>query len=167
MKMENGVIKMTDVEAFIIPNGAFKISDIVDLSVRKRVLDKLNSVASASGLEPVNPDVDKLVDLWYVSKEADSENLISYGFEIDQSTVPRAMLNYFDIHEIASLPVKWLSGLKENDSIDLVIERDIYKIESYDYKIECHITMTQLKYRYRDRGAFEKALASLAKVKYK
>ena len=160
LKMENGVIKMTDVEAFIIPNGAFKISDIVDLSVRKRVLDKLNSVASASGLEPVNPDVDKLVDLWYVSKEADSDDINSHGFAIDESTMPRINLNYFDLHEIAGLPVKWLSGLKENDSIDFVIERN-------DYKIECHITMTQLKYRYRDRGAFEKALASLAKVKYK
>lgn len=157
LKMENGIIKMTDVEAFIIPNGAYMLSDILVPSVRKTRLDKLNKVASASGLEPVNPDVDKLVDLWYVSKEAGSDNLNNHGFAIDESTVPRINLNYFDLHEISALPVKWLSGLKENDSIDFVIEHN-------DYKIECHITMTQLKYRYRDRGAFEKALASLAVV---
>ena len=28
LKMENGIIKMTDVEAFIIPNGAYKLSNI-------------------------------------------------------------------------------------------------------------------------------------------
>lgn len=128
LKMENGVIKMTDVEAFIIPNGAYMLSDILVPSVRKTRLSKLNSVASASGLEPVNPDVDKLVDLWYLSEEADSDDINSHGFAIDESTVPRAMLNLFDLHEIAALPVKWLSGLKENDSIDLVIERNDYKI---------------------------------------
>lgn len=155
LKMENGIIKMTDVEAFIIPNGAYMLSDILVPSVRKATLNKLNSVASASGLEPVNPDNDKLVDLWYVSKEADSDNINSHGFAIDESTVPRAMFNYFDLHEISALPVKWLSGLKENDSIDLVIEHN-------DYKIECHVTMAQLKYRYKDKGPVEKYLASLA-----
>lgn len=154
LKMENGVIKMTDVEAFIIPNGAYMLSDILVPSVRKARLSKLNKVTSASGLEPVNPDVDKLVDLWYVSKEADSDDINNHGFAVEESTPPSGMVNYFDLREISCLPVKWLSGLKENDSIDLVIERN-------DYKIECHITMTQLKYRYKDRGAFEKALASL------
>jgi hypothetical protein len=129
LKMENGIIKMTDVEAFIIPNGAYKLSNILMQSDRKERLDKLNSVASASGLEPVNPDVDKLVDLWYVSKEAGSDNLNNHGFRIDESTLPSKTVNWFDIHEISCLPVKWLSGLKENDSIDLVIERgNYYKI---------------------------------------
>lgn len=129
LKMENGVIKMTDVEAFIIPNGAYMLSDLLVPPVREATLNKLNSVASASGLEPVNPDVDKLVDLWYVSEEADSDNLNSHGFEIDESTVPSKTNNYFDLYEISCLPVKWLSGLKENDSIDLVIEHNDYKIE--------------------------------------
>lgn len=150
LEVINGVVTVNDMEAFIIPNGAFMAKDILCDGPRNRMIMVLDKIGKASHFEAFDPEKDLLVDLWYCSKEAESDNICDHGFKITCSPDDLFKGNY--LSDIKSLPVKWLQDLKEGEGFNMIVP--------YHEKIKfvLHITTAQSKYRYKNYGTFENAV---------
>lgn len=144
------------VDAFIIPNSAGYVHKFLLESYQKRYKAYMTDICKQCGKE-FDPKTDKIVQIWFTSKELKSDNLEAHGFEYKGE--------YFTFR-YGYLPYPVLKDLKEGDSIDLNLEatEDTWRRDDDDICVKriivvpMHITFKQLEYRYRNFGTFEECL---------
>lgn len=152
--------KTYNAAVFVIPNAAGYCRQFWLKSVGERVEKYSKALCSQKGIE-FDPEHDKLVQVWFVSKYNEnlgndylkednlgSDNLGDHGFRMDGK---------FYGFRYSHLPYSLIKGMKEGDTMDL--EFEVFTDDEKDYRtydtIKLHITFDQRSYRYRNFGKFE------------
>ena len=150
MKKLNGNVLEFVAEAFIVPNHACPVNDIMEnRQERIRRIAELNEIHDLS-------DDDQIVELWYVSKDdLGTSNLVDHGAHILNKNDKKIFFR----PSIGLLPARLFEGHKEGDVIDVkafttVTDPDYPDDENTVFFL-MHCKLNQLSYRYRRFGSFE------------
>lgn len=139
---------------FIIPNSADQLADwVLDSSVDagSSIIEGYKKICKDNGIE-WDPK-EKFVQLWFHSKELESDNLVRHGFIV---TID-GQKHHVDIDsDFEDLPLQLVQNLKEGDVLDLHIN-DV-KVANKIVDFTLHVKAQQLGYRYQSFGTFEETL---------
>jgi hypothetical protein len=148
-------------QAFVIPNNAAMIKDYPN-DTKKYLMD----FAVLNNVELHNDD--KIVQLWFASKELGSDNIADHGF--------KTMIDDFKIevhpYKLQFVPAKMLAGLKEGQTINFLAPCYTAHAEKLNENLQCdvfevtlNVTMTckQKGFRYESCGNFEEAVEGVIK----
>lgn len=140
-------------EAFIIPNHAGKLEDFWFDSVRT---EAKKQAARVLGHEP--KENDWFVQLWYVAKDLNCENLVDHNAYVDIDGK-----NYVIRMDSCFLPYEILKDKDDGDTVDVYFTNGRRDWDDEDEKpsqieIVMHVTLNQHDYRYRNFGTFQQVL---------
>lgn len=156
-------------DIFIVPNPIGTV-DVFFPNVRDEMIKTISGMYVKNGSDgKIYADISKpLVQFWICAKEdLGCDNLGSHGAEIRLNAGEGSELVIpISPARIDHMPASFFEGLKEGESLSVVIPYD-QKIEGYD-EVELHmnLTLAQKKYRYRDHGDFDQVLAKLLRYFY-
>lgn len=152
--------KMYNAAVFVVPNEAGYCREFWFKSAGERAEKHSKALCSQKGIE-FDPENDKLVQVWFVSKYNEnlgndylkednlgSDNLGDHGFRMDGKPYG---------FRYSHLPYSLIKDMKEGDTMDLEFEvftEDEDDNRTYD-TIKLHITFDQRSYRYQRFGNFE------------
>ncbi len=144
-------------DVFVIPNHASTVNEFVfGKDTRK---ETVCNVCFANGVS-YDPETDKLIQLWMVSDDLQSDNIEDHGF------ISNFNGKEYRCHLPAychSLPKKLLPS-KEGETKRIIIpnciatERSRDADEEINFDLILNITASQTKYRYKNFGNFEDAV---------
>ena len=152
IKAEDITIKATG-EVFIIPNRLNRKDGFFGESVQST----LQEIADINNVTEDNP---LFVQCWVVSEELNSENLRDHGGYFNDDD------DHIIIHT-GNIPATLFNGKKEGDIVNIKFPATLhdYANDTHDkITLEMSLTLSQLKYRYRDQGKFEECFERLVHV---
>lgn len=128
-------------EVFIIPNRAAIKDEFINAVIPSDVEDMLVS-------NDVTEDNPMFIECWIVSEELNTENLRDHGGKLYDG-------NRIMIHT-KYIPATLFSGKKEGDVVTVKFFATKYSetLETI-VLLEMELTLSQLKYRYKQHGKFE------------
>lgn len=137
--------------AFIVPNPASVIIKHLD-----GVVKNFKGLCDLNGWD-YSPD-DRAVDVWFHSKELDSENLNGHGVHLEVGNE----VVHFRPYALNLIPASILRGHNEGDTLDIKVEGvgtvsgvDRYKVPvTMNLKVE----LKQKGFRYTGFGMFQEVL---------
>lgn len=148
-----------DADVFIIPNVICKVSDfIVDVD---EMTVYTENVLRMNGMDPSNARDTYLVQLWFISKELESDNVARHGFHAMVDGKEQRISPFNMEH----LPVSLFEGHNEGDTINIKVPVYVDNYVGDDTRtfaeMDITVTLAQLKYRYRAMGKFDELLKEL------
>ena len=161
-KLINGVVKC-NVEVFVIPNKARLAVDYIN---PEKPIENFRKLAELNHTD-YDPEKDKLVQCWYVSKDdLNTENLGDHGAIVeDENGVQYIIHLKFTMYE--SLPETFFKGKSEGDIAYVKIPAFAINRNNRDEKAEIILDMcmklNQTSYRYRRFGRFEEVLKKVCR----
>lgn len=155
----NGIKTLTfNAEAFIIPNHAGAANDYLLFGEeRKKFLDKISQENNCGELDFDN---DPCCQLWFCSKDLDTDNLVAHGAFIEMPNEEEIWIR----PNIGVLPAKLFDEKKEGDVITVTIPwHHLYiygrsKENDYPINLLIHLKLNQTGHKYCGFGNFEDAL---------
>lgn len=137
-------------DVFIIPNGLHRVCEYLSDSVKKSKAELATRVCELNGLEEFDIEHDRLIQLWFTSKELGSDNICRHGFGIIEDGKEDFMTPY----DMEELPVKIFEGKSEGDTISI-------KVPDGDIILDMNVTLNQQDYRYKNFGTFDQCIEKL------
>ena len=147
--------------AFVVPNHATTFGYIKKHGLSS-TYEYLCDLAKLNGIEL--KDDDKIVEMWFHSKELDCDNMADHGFETKLSNGHKIICQP---RKLQWVPAKMLENVKEGDLITLITPGNAYYDEDYHVlnvrkaakKIDLILSISavcqQQGYRYKRFGNFE------------
>lgn len=143
-------------EAFIVPNHAGKLNDFWFPSVKTEAKKQATRVL---GKEP--DENEWFVQMWYVAKDLDCENLVDHNAYIDLDGE-----GYVIRMNSCHLPYSILRDKDDGDTIDVPFTNgrrdwDDEDEEPSNIEILMHVTLNQKDYRYGHFGSLQEVLSKV------
>ena len=143
-------------EVFVIPNGLTTINNVIIMDTKAM----MENIFYANGLNKIDYENTKFVELWYCTPGHDNSNWVDHG--VEQLFVPISKEEFLegrDDWRVASslLPVELFTGKKEGDvvTVKLPIRRHTGNGSTEISWIKASLALAQTKYRYKRFGRFE------------
>lgn len=134
------IIKATG-DVFIIPNAAVTRESFINEIIPESEQDML-LVNEISERNPM------FVECWIASNEFNTENLRDHGGHINDETRINIHTSY--------IPAILLNGHKEGETVTVKFMASKHTRDTHELVIlEMKLTLSQLKYRYKNHGKFE------------
>lgn len=150
---ETGIISATGA-CFIIPNRGGKIEDFMT-GFQKELDERMQHISALNG-QTFNRHHDWIAQIWWVSKDLESDNLTDHGFRvIDENGV-----QWFGRTPSDHFPVKVFGDHKEGDEMEITypITLSSHQHGEKEVLLKLNVKLAQKDYRYRNFGDFEKVL---------
>ena len=155
--MDNNIKVTANADVFVIPNHASTADEFIFGKETRK--ETVSNVCFANAVS-YSPEMDKLIQLWIVSDDLQSDNIEDHGF------IYKFNGKEYRCHLPAychSLP-KTVLPSKEGETKTVIIPNCIAEERSHDadeeiiFDLELHLTAAQTKYRYKNFGNFEDAV---------
>lgn len=142
-------------DLFIIPNAIVDTTDkFYDAPHYRKLRETGPGMSMLNGLNPMDPDSSKLVQVWITSKEdLHTENLGDHCFHVDDQIIA----GHDGKYSAGYLPLSMLKGHHEGDHINIKMD---YSNHGIMLELDCRLAQTE--YRYRNFGTFEDCLSRIS-----
>ena len=150
IKAEDITIKATG-EVFIIPNRLNRKDEFLSESVQ-------STLQEMADINDITEENSMFVECWIVSDELNTENLRDHGGHINDDD----RINIHTNH----IPSTLFIGKKEDDIVTIKFPATLHDHANNTHDkitLEMKLTLSQLKYRYRNHGKFEECFERLTR----
>ena len=150
--------------AFVIPNDSRRFKSFNNMSGSKYTADYLIELARLNNIELTGED--KIIQMWFHSKEVNCDNICDHGFTINEN----GEKIYVKAYKLQWVPEKLLRGMKEGETLKLIVPgvtiyRDKLSSIRNDQSEEGIMTISavcqQQGYRYARFGKFEEVVKNV------